>query len=372
MLSPQELARYARHLALPDFDEASQARLKAACVLVIGAGGLGCPALQYLAAAGVGHIRLVDPDRVELSNLQRQTLYTVADIGRPKAEAAAERLRVFNPLVEIEPLQTAFTSETAFGLLDGCDLVLDGSDNFATRYVVNDACVLAGLPLVFGSVFRYEGQAAVFNASRPDGSRGPNYRDLFPQPPLAGTVPDCAEGGVLGVLPGIVGSVMALEAIKLLAGLGETLDGRLWSFDALRFTATTVRVARDPANPLTGDRPSQTGLIDYEAFCGLPAAIPALSVSELAHWQVRGVDFQLIDVREPHEHARANLGGRLIPLAEIASRAGEIDPQSRVVVHCQSGKRSAAAVQTLRDLGFSQVWNLEGGLVAWEAEFGRN
>ena len=362
-----DAARYARHLALPDFTPDHQHRLAVARVLVIGAGGLGCPCLLYLAAAGVGCLRIADPDRVTLSNLQRQTLYATADIGRRKVEAARERLMALNPEVHVEARPVAFTAETAFDLLAGCDLVIDGSDNFATRYVANDAAVLAGVPLVFGSVFRYEGQVAVFHARRADGSRSPNYRDLFPEPPPAGTVPDCAEGGVLGVLPGLVGTLQALEALKLLTGLGEPLDGRLWSFDARSFTALTLRIAPDPANPLTGEVPRQRDLIDYAAFCGLPAAVPEIDPVELAAWQAAGTDFDLVDVREAHEYAAANLGGRLLPLSELADRWAELDPSRCIVVHCQRGGRSQQAAALLRERGFADVWNLAGGLESWAA-----
>ncbi len=362
-----DVSRYARHLALPDFTAAHQQRLAQARVLVIGAGGLGCPCLLYLAAAGVGCLRIADPDRVALSNLQRQTLYTTADIGRRKADAARDRLLALNPEICIESHALPFNAETAFDLLTGCDLVIDGSDNFATRYVANDAAVLAGLPLVFGSVFRYEGQVAVFNAVRPDGNRGPNYRDLFPEPPPAGTVPDCAEGGVLGVLPGVVGTLQALEALKLLTGLGESLDGRLWSFDARSFTAQTLAIVADPDNPLRGSPPRQTGLIDYAAFCGLPPSVPELEPQELACWQAAGVDFDLIDVREASEYAAANLGGRLLPLNELTDRWAELDPARCIVVHCQRGGRSQQAAALLRDRGFAEVWNLRGGLEGWIA-----
>jgi len=369
-LNAAELERYSRHLILPEVGLEGQTKLKAARVLVIGSGGLGSPLLLYLAAAGVGHIGVVDFDRIEDTNLQRQVLFDSRDIGRPKAEAAAARLRALNPHIHVEPLCERFTSANARALVRSYDLVADGTDNFATRYLVNDACVLEGKPNVYASIYRFEGQVSVFNALLPDGTRGPNYRDLFPSPPPPGLVPSCAEGGVLGVLPGIVGSLQALEVIKILAGIGEPLIGRLYLFNAADFTSRTLRVRPRPDNPLTGTSPTLTELIDYAAFCAGPPERPVreLSPAEYLRWQKEGRPHVLIDVREPQEFATDHLGGTLIPLATVLEKAHTLPRDADVVVHCKGGIRSARAIRDLETVhGFTNLYNLTGGIVAYRA-----
>lgn len=364
-LSKEELKRYARHLSLPNFGWAAQQKLKDSRVLVIGAGGLGSPVLLYLAAAGVGHIDIVDFDRVEQSNLQRQILYTEAEEGMYKAEAAAARIRALNQHIKAVPIVEPFTRENAMERMAPCDLVLDGTDNFPTRYLSNDACVLSGKPLVYGSIYRFEGQVAVFNLPRPDGSRGPNYRDLFPTPPPPEMVPNCAEGGVLGVLPGIIGSLQASEAIKVLTGLGEALDGKLYVLDASTMLSRTLSIPKNPDITITE-------LIDYEQFCNPAAgyAVPTISVQQLAQWREQGKAHCLIDVRETAEYAIANLGGDLMPLSALKTNRTDLEVIQQqgqpIVVHCRSGQRSAQAVKWLsEELGFEQVYNLEGGILAW-------
>ncbi len=376
-LSAAEEARYARHIILPEFGLEGQQRLKACKVLVVGAGGLGSPMLLYLAAAGIGKIGIVDFDRVEDSNLQRQVLFGVSDIGRSKAQAARARLLDLNPLIEVVVYEEALTSQNALQIIADYDVVADGTDNFQTRYLVNDACVLLGKVNVYASIFRFDGQVSVFNAWLADGSRGPNYRDLYPTPPPFGAVPSCAEGGVLGVLPGIIGSLQANEVIKLCAGIGEPLIGRLLLVDALSMETRTLKIRKDPSNPISGEQPTITALIDYDQFCGVPpqadvAVLASISVQELNRWRQEGRRFQLIDVREPDEYAAGNLGGLSIPLSELASRVGEVDLGQPVVVHCRSGKRSALAIRQLLDLNpdSKDLWNLEGGILAWEADFG--
>lgn len=370
----EELARYSRHLIIPEFNIEGQKRLKAAKVLVVGTGGLGAPLLQYLTAAGVGTIGVLDFDVVDASNLQRQVLFTVEDVGRPKVEAAVDRLQKQNPYVKFVVHNVRLTSENALEIIADYDVVADGTDNFATRYLVNDACVLLGKVNVYASIFRFEGQASVFNYRYADGSVGPNYRDLFPEPPPAGLVPSCAEGGVIGVLPGILGTLQANEVIKVLTGVGETLAGRLFLFDALSFETRTLNVLKDVNNPLTGQNPTQTGLIDYEQFCGIPheevnVAVKEISVQELASWQNLKVDFQLIDVREAYEYDIANLGGELIPLKTVAEHADRIALDKKVVVHCRSGKRSADAIRILeKQFGFQNLYNLKGGILAFADE----
>jgi len=368
-LNTQEMVRYARHLALPEFNLEGQKQLKASSVLVIGSGGLGSPLLLYLAAAGVGRIGIVDFDLVDDSNLQRQVLFTVEDVGHPKAQTAARRLRALNPHIEVVPYQIRFTRDNARELVRQYDVVADGTDNFPTRYLVNDACVLEGKVNVYASIFRFEGQVAVFNLPYPDGSRGPNYRDLFPEPPPPGMVPNCAEGGVLGVLPGIVGSMQANEVIKVLTGIGEPLAGRLFLFDAASFTTRILKVPKYPETQISD-------LIDYEQFCSAgrreEAPVREISVRELRRWQEEGLDFQLIDVREPYEYAIANLAGTLIPLKELPGRSDELRRDAKVVVHCRSGVRSADAIRQLQDLGFDNLYNLQGGILAWSEEIDRD
>jgi adenylyltransferase/sulfurtransferase len=374
-LSKAELERYSRHLIIPEFNIEGQQKLKKASVLVIGSGGLGSPLLLYLAAAGVGRIGLVDFDRVDETNLQRQVIFGVDDVGQPKVEAAASRLRQLNPHIEVEVHDTRFTAENARELIRGYDVVADGTDNFQTRYLVNDASVLEGKPNVYASIFRFEGQCTVFNQALPDGTRGPNYRDLFPTPPPPGLVPSCAEGGVIGVLPGILGSLQALEVIKVITGVGETLSGRLFLFDAATFTTRTVKVRKSPKNPLTGDEPTQTELVNYEAFCGVGAAeakaetpVREITPRELKAWRYEERAHLLIDVREPYEYGIAEMGGELIPLASVEESKHRIPKDRPVVIHCRSGVRSARAVRTLEAAGYTNLYSLKGGILAWQAE----
>lgn len=366
-LTPAEIARYARHIAIPEFGLQGQEKLKAGRVLVIGSGGLGSPVLLYLAAAGVGHIGIVDFDTVDDSNLQRQVLFTTDDIGKSKAETAKERLIALNPHLDIVVYKTRFTRENALELIANYDVVADGTDNFPTRYLVNDACVLAGKVNVYASIFQFEGQVSVFNYPQADGTRGPNYRDMFPEPPPPGLVPNCAEGGVLGVLPGIIGSMQASEVIKVLTDVGEPLAGRLFLFDAASFTTRILKVQKSPDTKITE-------LINYEQFCGIESPIELrpvkeVSVQELYDLQVQGADFQLIDVREPHEFAAANIDGELIPLGTVSAAAHRIAKDKKVVIHCRSGVRSAKAIRELEDLfGFENLYNLKGGILAWSKE----
>ena len=367
--SKEELSRYDRHIIIPDFGFEAQKRLKAAKVLVIGSGGLGSPALLYLAAAGVGTIGIVDFDVVDDSNLQRQVLFGVDEIGKPKVEAAKKRLESLNPYINIKVYNQQITSQNALELIRGYDVVADGTDNFPTRYLVNDACVLLGKPNVYASIFQFEGQVSVFNYTNKEGELGPNYRDLYPTPPPPGLVPSCAEGGVLGVLPGIIGSLQALEVIKILTGVGETLSGRFFIFDALNFETRTFKIKRNPANPLNGENPTITQLIDYEQFCGVKAVekpIKEITAKELYNLQVRGEDIQIIDVREPHEYQIANIGGELIPLATVAANANKIDRDKKVIIHCKMGGRSAKAIHELEEkFGFTNLYNLKGGILGW-------
>jgi adenylyltransferase/sulfurtransferase len=375
--SKKELERYSRHLIIPEFNIAGQRKLKAAKVLVVGTGGLGAPLLQYLAAAGVGTIGIVDFDIVEESNLQRQVLFTVDDIGKPKVEVAKKRLEKLNPHLTFHTYNTHFNSSNALEIIKDYDVVADGTDNFPTRYLVNDACVILGKVNVYASIFRFEGQASVFNALLPDGTRGPNYRDLFPAPPPPGLVPSCAEGGVLGVLPGILGSLQANEVIKVITGVGETLSGRLFLFDAASFTTRTLRIAKDPENKA----PEQ--LIDYEEFCGIPQqvamdeagaqsthnSVRELTVQQLSELIKNNADFDLIDVREPYEYDIVNIHGKLIPKGAINEHVAEIDRKKQVVVYCRSGKRSADVIRELQEKhGFENLYNLKGGILAWAKE----
>lgn len=371
--SKDELARYNRHIIIPDFGIEAQKKLKEAKVLVVGSGGLGSPLLLYLAAAGVGTLGIVDFDVVDDSNLQRQVLFGVEDVGTPKTEAAKKRLQSLNPFIKINTYNTRITSANILEILNEYDLVADGTDNFPTRYLVNDAAVLSGKPNVYASIFQFEGQVSVFNYKDADGKLGPNYRDLYPLPPPPGLVPNCAEAGVLGVLPGIIGSLQGLEVIKVITGIGETLSGRFFTFDALTFETRTFNINRSPSNPLNGENPTIKTLIDYEAFCGLKEEIEKplkeISVNELYEWQVRGDDYQLIDVREPHEFEIANIGGELFPLATIASIADKISREKKVVIHCKMGGRSAKAIRQLQDeFGFDNLINLKGGIIKWIEE----
>ncbi len=370
VLDQDELLRYSRHLILPEVGLEGQQRLKAASVLLVGAGGLGSPLGLYLAAAGIGRLGLVDFDRVDPSNLQRQIIHGTADIGRPKLDSARDRIRDLNPHVTVEPHATRLTSANALDLAGQYDLVIDGSDNFPTRYLVNDTCVLLGKPYVYGSVFRFEGQASVL--ATPD---GPCYRCLFREPPPPGLVPSCAEGGVLGVLPGLIGVIQATEAIKLLLGIGETLAGRLLLVDALTMRFRTLTLSRDPDCPACGTREIRE-LIDYEQFCGITREqtgmdqdMGDLTPPELAQKLARGDDFDLIDVREPREWNIARLpGARLVPLGTLPQALETLDPEREIVVYCRSGARSANAKGQLRAAGFPRARNLTGGILRWSDE----
>lgn len=360
-LNTTERIRYDRHLKLPNFGLEGQLTLRSASVLVIGAGGLGCPVLQYLTAAGVGTIGIVDGDRVSLSNLQRQVLYGNEQLGQRKVDAAMAQLQNLNDQITINAYAEHLYAENAMEIIAPYDLVIDATDNFPTRYLVNDACVLLDKACVYGSIYRFEGQVSVFNALLKDGTRSPNYRDLFPSPPPPEQVPNCAEGGVLGVLPGIVGSMQANEAIKLLTGIGETLAGRLWVFDAEYFQARTLRYQARPETQINE-------LIDYEVFCGLPnqETIPSLDVHAFRQLSSTG-NFHLLDVRESHEVEIDHLGGQHIPLGELKSRIEEVPDTRPLIVHCQSGKRSAQAIAVLQELGLTNLYNLEGGLNAYRS-----
>ena len=366
-LTDDERIRYSRHLIMPEVGADGQRRLKDARVLCIGAGGLGSPIALYLAAAGVGTIGLVDFDAVELSNLQRQILHGTNDVGRSKLESARDRLRDLNPKVEVELHEARFTSENAVDLVEHYDIVVDGCDNFPTRYLSSDVCVWARRPNIYGSVFRFEGQATVFAPHL----GGPCYRCLFPDPPEPGTIPNCAEAGVLGVLPGIIGLVQTIEAIKLILGAGQSLVGRLLHFDALKMKFRELNLRRDPQCPVCGENPSIFDPIDYEVFCGarIDEEIPTISVRDLKRKVDAHEPFQLLDVREIFEYEIARIdGAKLIPLREIGARAEELPRDGQIVVHCHSGKRSAEAVRLLRERGFSDVYNLEGGIDAWSRE----
>lgn len=364
-LSREELIRYSRHLLLPEVGLDGQRKLKAARVLLVGAGGLGSPAAIYLAAAGVGTLGIVDFDVVDITNLHRQILHGTSDVGRSKLESAISRLREVNPHVTVEPHETRLSSANALEIIRQYDVVVDGTDNFQTRYLVNDACVLTNRPNVYGSIFRFDGQVSVF--CTPD---GPCYRCVYREPPPPGLVPSCAEGGVLGILPGIVGTLQATEALKLVLGIGEPLIGRLNLVDALGARLRTVRIAKDPTCPACGTRELQQ-LIDYDAFCGVtdvPDEAPMLEITprELAARLARADDVVLIDVREPYEHAIARIhGARLVPLGAFADAIPSLDRQRDIVIHCRSGARSATAVRQLQAAGFTRVWNVAGGILRW-------
>ena len=367
---PDQFDRYRRHLSLPEMGLEGQQRLLSGSVLLVGAGGLGCPAAQYLAAAGVGRIGLIDDDVVASSNLQRQILYATADVGRPKVEVAKERLSGLNPDVRVDAYQVRLDSRNALELFAEYDVIVDGTDNFPTRYLTNDACVLLGKPNVHGSIYRFEGQASVFDASR-----GPCYRCLYPEPPPPGAVPSCAEGGVLGILPGTVALVQATETIKILTGLGEPLYGRLLHYDALEMAWREFKMQKDPSCPICGEKPSIRELIDYEGFCGMPARegeavdeIKECSAASFAARRDAGESLTLIDVREPKEVETARIEGALwIPLGDLDARLDELESlrDQAIVVHCHHGVRSAKAVRLLLAHGFGGAENLDGGIEAW-------
>jgi adenylyltransferase/sulfurtransferase len=369
-LTADEVKRYSRHLIMPEVGMDGQRRLKAASVLCIGAGGLGSPAALYLAAAGVGRLGIVDFDVVDFSNLHRQILHGTPDVGRPKLQSARERITAVNPEIHVETYETALTSKNALELFGGYDVILDGTDNFPTRYLVNDACVLLKKPNAYGSIFRFEGQASVFGAPG-----GPCYRCLYPEPPPPGLVPSCAEGGVLGVLPGVIGTIQATEAIKLILGVGEPLVGRLLLYDAFTMRFRELKLRRDPECPVCGDRPTVKELIDYDQFCGVapaanaPAPVPETSVDALKARIDRGDRLFILDVREPNEFQICRIpGSTLIPLGELPRQLAALPRGAdapEIVVHCKMGGRSAKAVRQLLDAGFTNVHNLAGGILAW-------
>jgi len=367
-LSNEEVARYSRHLILPEVGMQGQLKLKQAKVVLIGAGGLGAPLGLYLAAAGIGRIGIVDFDVVDASNLQRQVIHGTRDLGRKKLDSAADRMRDINPNVTIDKFDTGLSSENALEILRDYDVVIDGTDNFPTRYLVNDACVLLKKPNVYGSIFRFEGQATVFAYED-----GPCYRCLYPEPPPPGLVPSCAEGGVLGILPGLIGVIQATEAVKIIIGAGETLKNRLLLYDALGMRFRELKLRRDRNCPVCGDHPTVTKLIDYQEFCGIrpmasqPAPTEgAIDVTEVKTKLDRGDNFVLIDVREPHEYQIARIpGARLIPLGELSKHLSELDPDADIVAHCKTGGRSQKAVDLLKQNGFRHVRNMTGGITAW-------
>ena len=366
-LNNDEILRYSRHLIMPEVGMEGQQKLKAARVLCIGAGGLGSPLALYLGAAGVGTLGIVDFDVVDYTNLQRQIIHSTADVGRKKLESAAEKLKAINPFLNIRTFEAKLTSENALELFREFDIIADGTDNFPTRYLVNDACVLTGKPNVYGSIFRFEGQASVFATEE-----GPCYRCLYPEPPPPGLVPSCAEGGVLGILPGLVGIIQATEVIKLILGKGEPLIGRLLLVDALGMKFRELKLRKNSDCPVCGTHRTITKLIDYNQFCGIrgeekpvDAAIPEIQVEELKRRLDAGEDIFVLDVREPHEYQICNIGGHLIPLNELPKRVNELDSSREIVAHCKMGGRSAKAVQFLRQAGFQKVSNLKGGILAW-------
>jgi adenylyltransferase/sulfurtransferase len=373
-LSQQEIARYSRHLIMPEVGMEGQKRLKAASVLLIGAGGLGSPLALYLAAAGVGRIGLVDFDVVDFSNLQRQVLHGTPDVGRPKLQSAKDRIRAINPEVTVDLFETKLTSQNALRICDPYDVIIDGTDNFPTRYLVNDICVLLGKPNVYGSIFRFDGQASVFHPPH-----GPCYRCLYPEPPPPGEVPSCAEGGVLGILPGLVGCIQATEAVKLIIGKGEPLIGRLVLYDALAMTFHEFKVRRNPKCPICGDNPTITKLIDYEQFCGVRGQeAPAgpvdgeTTVEELKARMDRGEEVFVLDVRNPEEIQICRIAGSIvISLPQLPHRFRELDPNQEMIVHCKSGMRSAKAIAFLRQQGFTKLKNLKGGILAWAEKIDR-
>jgi adenylyltransferase/sulfurtransferase len=368
-LSNNEILRYSRHLIMPEVGMEGQQKLKAARVLCVGAGGLGSPLALYLAAAGVGTLGLVDFDVVDLTNLQRQIIHTTNDVGRPKLDSAAEKLAAINPFIQVRKFETKLSSANALDIIRQFDIVADGTDNFPTRYLVNDACVLTGKPNVYASIFRFEGQASVFAAER-----GPCYRCLYPEPPPPGLVPSCAEGGVLGILPGLLGVIQATEVIKLILGSGDPLVGRLLLVDALAMRFRELRLRKNPECPVCSANPTIRELIDYQEFCGIrgesqeapvSSGVPEIRPEELKARLDAGDDVFILDVREPHEYQICNLGGHLIPLGELSARLNELNSSREIVAHCRSGVRSAKAVTLLRQAGFAKAKNLAGGILAW-------
>ncbi len=366
-LNNDEVLRYSRHLILPEVGMEGQLKLKQARVLCIGAGGLGSPLALYLAAAGIGTLGIVDFDIVDMTNLQRQVIHGTGDVGRKKLDSAADRITAINPYVDVHKFETRLTSANALQLFRDFDVIVDGTDNFPTRYLVNDACVLTGKPNVYGSIFRFEGQASVFATQN-----GPCYRCLYPEPPPPGVVPSCAEGGVLGILPGLIGIIQATETIKLILESGESLIGRLLMVDALAMRFRELKLRKNPDCPVCGDHPTVTQLIDYERFCGIrgeektvAATMQDMTPEELKRRLDAGEDLFVLDVREPSEYQICNLGGHLIPLNDLPQRLRELDSNREIVVHCKMGGRSAKAVDFLRQSGFGKVHNLDGGINAW-------
>src|ERR1700680_8639 len=366
-LTKHEVLRYSRHLIMPEVGMDGQLKLKQAKVLCIGAGGLGSPLALYLAAAGVGTLGLVDFDVVDYTNLQRQIIHSTADVGRKKLDSAADKLKAINPFLNLRTFDTRLSSANALELFRDFDIIADGTDNFPTRYLVNDACVLTGKPNVYGSIFRFEGQASIFATEE-----GPCYRCLYPEPPPPGLVPSCAEGGVLGILPGLVGVIQATEVIKLILSKGDPLIGRLLLIDALAMKFRELKLRKNPDCPACGKNPTITKLIDYEEFCGIrgeeaPAEVTTdeIEVEELKQRLDRGEDIYVLDVREPHEYQICNIGGYLIPLGDLPKRVSELDSSQEIVAHCRSGARSAKAIDFLRQAGFRKVHNLTGGILAW-------
>ena len=366
-LSKDEILRYSRHLIMPEVGMEGQKKLKAARVLCIGTGGLGSPLALYLAAAGVGTLGLVDFDVVDYTNLQRQIIHSTADVGRKKLDSAADKLKAINPFLNLKTFDLRLSSENALELFRDFDIIADGTDNFPTRYLVNDACVLTGKPNVYGSIFRFEGQASVFATEE-----GPCYRCLYPEPPPPGLVPSCAEGGVLGILPGLVGVMQATEVIKLILGIGDPLIGRLLLIDALGMKFRELKLRKNPACPVCGTHPTVTKLIDYNEFCGIrgeeksvDSATSDMQVEELKRRLDAGDDLFILDVREPNEYQICNLGGHLIPLNDLPSRVHELDSSREIVAHCKMGGRSAKAVEFLQSVGFKRVKNLRGGILEW-------
>lgn len=371
-LTTEEYRRYARHLVLPEVGMTGQEKLKSAKVLVIGAGGLGAPLIAYLAAGGVGTIGIVDFDQIDLTNLQRQILYTVDDVGHSKAITSAQWIKALNPQVTVNVHELKLDHTNALEIIKAYDIVADGSDNFATRYLVNDACFLTGKPLVYGSIFRFEGQVSVFNLELKAGERGPNYRDIFPEPPPSELIPNCADGGVLGVLPGIIGSMQASEVIKIICGIGHPLSGELLMIDVLHHEYRTMKFNKNSLNPLYTS-PGIQQLIDYELFCNIAnksnTMVKSINVLQLKEMLQQGQDFQLIDVREPWEYALANLNGLLIPKGEVEKHFEKIEKNKMVVVQCRSGVRSAdVIVQLQKKYQVDNLYNLEGGILAWSRE----
>ena len=372
--SNDEIARYSRHLIMPEVTLDGQKRIKASSILCIGTGGLGSPIALYLAAAGIGRLGLVDYDTVDFSNLQRQILHGTDDVGRKKLNSARDRIKAINPNVRVDLYDTMFRSENAMQLVQGYDIVIDGTDNFPTRYLSNDVCVLTKKPNIYGSIFRFDGQCTVFAPHL----GGPCYRCMFPEPPPPGMVPSCAEGGVLGVLPGIIGVMQAIEAIKMIIGIGESLIGRLVSFDALKLRFKEFKIRKDPNCPICGDHPTIHELIDYDQFCGIPQAdaeaakeleVPTITATELKTKIDRKDPFVLVDVREPFEYEISRIpGSKLIPLGELPARLSELDSADDIVLHCKVGGRSAKALRILQEAGFRKLNNLQGGITAWSDE----